>query len=403
MGRFETETINKTYLFERLGAPFHGIVSAGFTTFGLLICIRYFDASDKVKALVAAGTFIGFLFNTYSVSLANRSRRTNTFVLSFLLIVSGLLLVGASLANSLLVFLCFFISAKIVYAQQPPVKTQIYAFNYPARLRGSRAATYLAISAMGAIAFSMLGGMLLDENIEFFRLVIFIMVLACLSNAFLVSHIPSTPLNEPKLGNSLKSISLLWKDPLFGILLGAWMLLGFGNLMMLPLRVEYIANPSYGINASNETVALLTLVIPSVASIACAKLWGVLFDRIHFAVWRIAVNVCFLISIILYFNFSSLWCLVLGALFDGVARGGALVGWSLWVTKIAPPGKTSDYMSIHTLLTGIRGTLAPFLGFYLIYEFHPAVTSWVACALIIASIIIFSFFYKTKRLASVGD
>ena len=272
--------------------------------------------------------------------------------------------------------------------------------NYPARLRGTRSSAFFALSAFGGVTFSVLGGYLLDQNMSYFRIIILLMAVSCFVYAFLFLKIPGSLLSERGKQFSLRSFTLLWQDRLFGSMIMAWFLLGFGNLMMIPLRVEYIANPIYGINASNEMVAIITIVIPSIAAILSTRVWGVLFDRIHFAVWRNGVNVCFVVSILIFFNTHALLWLFIASFIDGIARGGAFLGWSLWVTKIAPPDKIPQYMSIHTAATGIRGVLAPFLGFFLIYEIHPQYTSWIAVFLIVLSIIIFSFMYRVKRLAS---
>ena len=35
----------------------------------------------------------------------------------------------------------------------------------------------------------------------------------------------------------------------------------------------------------------------------------------------------------------------------------------MWVTKLAPANRVADYMSVHTFFTGVRGVLAPIIGF----------------------------------------
>ena len=58
--------------------------------------------------------------------------------------------------------------------------------------------------------------------------------------------------------------------------------MGFGNLMMIPIRVEYLTNPFYGLQKTDLTIAILTLVIPNVFRLLLNPLWGWLFDRINF-------------------------------------------------------------------------------------------------------------------------
>ena len=54
----------------------------------------------------------------------------------------------------------------------------------------------------------------------------------------------------------MRALGYAKQDRLFRRVLISWMLLGFGNLMMLPLRVEYLANPksSYVVVANHKSM-----------------------------------------------------------------------------------------------------------------------------------------------------
>ena len=71
----------------------------------------------------------------------------------------------------------------------------------------------------------------------------------------------SNRLSRNNIGNPWQSSSLIWRDRFFGFILGRWMLLGMGNLIALPVRIEYLANPKFDVNASNTTIAVLMLVV----------------------------------------------------------------------------------------------------------------------------------------------
>jgi predicted MFS family arabinose efflux permease len=86
--------------------------------------------------------------------------------------------------------------------------------------------------------------------------------------------------------------------------------------------------------------------------------------------------------------------------FQGIAMGGGKIFWGLWVTKIAPPEKASAYMSIHMALTGFRGTLAPFLGYWILASSSPALVAWVGLALIAAAMLLFQTLYGHHRLTT---
>jgi MFS family permease len=141
--------------------------------------------------------------------------------------------------------------------------------------------------------------------------------------------------------------------------------MGFANLMMIPMRVEMLANPKYGISMSVSDIALLTGVVPNLARIVLSPIWGWLFDRANFFVLRATLNLGFGLGILTFFTSDDMAGLVIGAVVFGVSNAGGDIAWSLWVTKFAPENRVADYMSVHTFFTGLRGVLAPITGFQL--------------------------------------
>jgi len=141
------------------------------------------------------------------------------------------------------------------------------------------------------------------------------------------------------------------------------MIMGFGNLMMIPIRVDYLANPVYGLEKSELVIAVLTLVIPNVFRLLLNPFWGRMFDRINLFLLRAVLNLFFAAGILIFFNSSTMTGMVIGQICFGIAHAGGDIAWGLWVTKLAPPNRVADYMSVHTFFTGVRGVLAPVIGF----------------------------------------
>src|SRR5947207_7823214 len=102
----------------------------------------------------------------------------------------------------------------------------------------------------------------------------------------------------------------------------------------------------------------------------------------NFFVLRITLNFGFMLGILSFFTTGSLVGLVIGAILFGISNAGGDVAWSLWVTKFAPPERVADYMSIHTCFTGIRGVLAPLVGFYLVTRLSMGTLAGISAALI---------------------
>lgn len=387
-----------TYRSDLMRAPFSGILEAGWSTFALVIAIRYFDASETHKAFIAGSGPIGFLLTPLTLYLAANMRVTPSRACALVFATASVLLIGASATHTLLLFTLFAVSSQMAAVQQGPLMLQIYTENYTSKERGSRMTWPFVLTAIFSIGFAFYGGKVLDQKLEAYHWIFIVMVLAASISAYAFSQIPSSPLSREHVGNPWQNFSLIWKDRFFGFLLGSWMLLGLGNLIALPVRVDYLANPAYGINASNTTIAILLLVVPSIARILSTYMWGKFFDQLHFVSTRNLLNVFFLCSVGFFFFTTNIYMLGLAMAFQGAAFGGGKIFWSLWVTKIAPPEKASSYMSIHMALTGLRGTLAPFIGYYILSQSAPANVAIVGMTLIAVSIVLFELVRGHERL-----
>ena len=74
------------------------------------------------------------------------------------------------------------------------------------------------------------------------------------------------------------------------------------------------------------------------------------------------------------------------------------MAWTLWVTKVAPAGRESSYMSIHSFFTGVRGVPAPFVGYWIITTLGPGQVGWTSVILIGMSSLIFLALSTDRRL-----
>ncbi|MEM1221180.1 MAG: MFS transporter [Verrucomicrobiota bacterium] len=387
-----------TYRNDLRRSPFQGVLEAGWQAFPLLIAIRYFDAPESAKAFIAGAGPIGFLLTPLTLYIAATLRARPNIACAFVFSVAALMVAGATIAQSLLLFSICIIGSQVASVQHGPLMVQVYTANYAAHERGRRISTPLMITAFASVIFAWLGGELLDLEISYYRYLFLCMIVASAASAWAISKTPSLPLSTTNIGNPWQNFSLIWKDRFFGYILGCWMLLGLGNLIALPIRIEYLTDPDYGINANNTTVASLMVVIPAIAKLLSTKIWGHFFDKLHFITTRNLLNICFLLSIALFFFTTNLVLLSIAMVFQGIAMGGGRIFWGLWVTKIAPDEKTSSYMSIHMALTGLRGTLAPFIGYWILTQSAPTTVAYVGIGLIAVAMVLFEFVRKHHRL-----
>lgn len=383
----------KTFRWDLVRGGAYGVVEMGFQVFALLILIRVFEADDSIKRYLPAAHGIGLLLCPFFLGrLAGSGRVRPTTVVSLLWTGAAISVLMAAVSRSGLLVLAGFALAQILVGLGVPLMTRIYSDNYPAIRRGQRVSTAIFCSAILGILFGFVGGGILDidpEHLRFYPLLFVLVAAALVLGAMSIYRIPSdsvASIQSPSVWLYLKEA---WEDRVFRLLLVGWMFMGFGNLMLIPVRVEYLANSRYGVTASNAQIALVMAVTVPAFRILSVPIWGKVFDLLNLIVVRVILNITFMVSIVIFFTTHSLWVMGVGAAMLGVAFGGGALIWSLWVTKIAPPEKVSHYMSVHGMLTGVRATTAPFLGYYLLERGGPLFVASISVVMIVISCFLF--------------
>lgn len=369
--------------------PANGLLETCFNTFALLVAIRYFEADDNLKAWIPAGMFLGMLLNPLWINLTARRGWPLAYAVAVVFGGSAAFLGFSAVAMDPWMFVLAIVGAKLCWAQAIPLMTHLYGTTYLGHERGRRVSSFLAVSTFTAAALGYAIGALLEEKLEAFVWVFALAAIAAAWTAFTATRMPVAYLDRTATGNPIANLGVAARDRVFMVILLGWMVMGVANLMTIPLRTEYMANPIYGVNASEEQVGIVMVTIPQVLRVVTTKIWGGIFDRSNLISMRLAINLLFMASVLSFFLTEKIWMMGLAMGFMGLAQGGAGIIWTLWVTKIAPPEKTSVYMSVHTLFTGIRGSMAPFLGYMAVAALDIQGTALLAAGLIGLSTLMF--------------
>ena len=379
------ERARQTFRLDCGRMAFAGVLETAANTFLLLIAVRHFQAGAMAKAWVAAGGSVGLLLSPVAVRWVEKQGWPATLGAARILFAGA----GACAIAAALPILWVYVPATVLAMATSsaviPLMTQVYHDNYPEAQRGKLYARTFMLRIGASMGFSWLGGWFLDAYPDNFRALLLSFGAAFAMAAALVHRIPSQPLHDSGGTHPLHALRFVREDRLFRHTLIVWMFMGFANLMMLPMRVEYLGNPRYKLNLSAAEIALLTGVIPNLARLIMNPVWGRLFDRMNFFALRTALNFGFALGILAFFTSNSPAGLVAGAVIYGISNAGGDVAWGLWVTKFAPPGRVADYMSVHTFLTGVRGVAAPVLAFQLIQQFSLTALGAFSAALIVIS------------------
>ena len=379
-----------TYRYERWRALASGILETAGATFLLLIAVRWYEAGALSKALVAAGGSVGLMLAPWIVTQVEALRWPVSRAASRLAALGAANLLVMAAAPVQAVFVIGSVLAMTTASAAIPLMTQIYQENYPDRDRGKLfSRTFMIRIAMAAL-FSELAGRLLSAHLSYFRWLLIVFAAAFTFASFCFAHIPSRPLTTSGGTHPFRALRFVRDDTLFRRTLVMWMLMGFANLMIVPLRVEYLANPRHGVTWAGQLlttaqIALLVGVIPNLARLVMSPVWGWLFDRMNFFVLRIVLNLGFALGMLSFFGGNHLAWLIAGAIIYGISNAGGDVAWSLWVTKFAPPERVADYMSVHTFFTGLRGVIALAVAFQLVAYWPVSSISWLGAGMIVVA------------------
>ena len=380
----ETESrTNDTFRREIGRALGTGILESGTTTFLLLIAVRFLDASAVQKSLLASAVFIGYLISPLTTSLSSRFSGSASTSTAVLYLLAALALIPATLTDNAWVFA---VSATISAALANSVLallTTIYQDNFPPTSRGRLLSKIIMVRIVTVALFSWLGGYLVAVENVGPHLLLGTILAAIFFASFCVYGCPSRNMLGAPKALSKSTLLEIWHDRLFRNTMTCWMVMGFGNLMMVSLRVEYLANPAHGVFLETAQVAIFTGVIPNLARFCFSSLWGRLFDRVNFFILRMTLNATFALAALAFFTSTTPIGLTIGALIFGAANAGGDIAWSLWITKFAPSERVAGYMAFHIFLTGIRGVLSPILAFYLLSRFPIGNIVWFASGLIL--------------------
>jgi MFS family permease len=354
----------KTFRLERLRSIAAGITETANATFFGVIAIKYFHCSQTVKGVLLTNTSIGMLLSPVVLWwAAKRGWNTSQGIAIFSFFAAVACLVG--LPDQLSLFVIGGMLSYAAAASVAPLYISLYEGNYRRETRGKLFAANYFLRILSNIGFAFAAGILLDHHLSWYPIILVCYALCFAFSGIVVSKMPQVRLEARGGRNPLTAMRHVKEDRVFRWTLVSWMLLGFANLAMFPLRTEYLANPRYGIDLTASQVALYTSVIPNIARLVFNPIWGPLFDKMNFFKLRIILNTGFMLGFLSFFTGTGVWGLVIGAILFGISNAGADVVWNLWVTKIATPDKTAEYMAVHSFLTGVRGVIAPIFAYQL--------------------------------------
>jgi hypothetical protein len=377
----------RTLVFGSIRSFAFGILETGPKTFFLLIAVRHFGAGDAAKTLVSLPQAFGLIAALLVVSYLARLPVRRSLVVAIAMGLAAAGFFAAAAASSLTWHILWLIPASATGAVTLPLYTAIIKANYPARLRGRLVAVELVLAMLGSALFHLVGGAILEGSGDRYGTLIAGYGIANLIAAGALLFVPSrrprrTSRAAPTV-SPLAALALLWRDRAFGLTVGAWFLFGFGSLLVAPLRILFLTEPRYGFDLPAVQVALIAGTVPDIMRLLFTPIWANLFDRFNFISVRVGLNMCSVLSIVLFFQLHSVPAAIAGAALMGAFNAGGMLAWSLWVTRFADRENTAAYMSVHTFATGMRMMLGATIGIQLASRAGAELVAWIAVGFVV--------------------
>ena len=376
----------RTFGMDLLRSVPMGITETVGSTFAMFVAVGLLQVNTLSKSAIIGGPAIGLLMGFFIVALVRRSGLSVNFAAAIGWGIASLGYASAALyPNSGTIFVTGVVVALLSHALAAPLQSQIYKQHYPDKSRGRLFSTVGMVKAAVSATFGYFAGIwLLGQGVNYGPLFWVFSVCSLLKAGFTLGMRPVYLRKTNKL-SPFQALEHLKRDKVFRKLISSWMLLGFGNLLCMALFVDFITNAAYGFGYGAEKVSLITTTIPMLIFIVSIFVWGAIYDKMNFYQLRLIVNVFFFLGILVYFHSPNYTGLCIGMALHGIGKSGGTVLWSLWTTKFAPVEHVSEYMSVHTLFTGIRGVISAYLAFVIAQSFGPSNVSIVGAICILIS------------------
>jgi MFS family permease len=227
---------------------------------------------------------------------------------------------------------------------------------YPTAMRGSLMAYVRVGFTATATILTPLAGQLLD--VWGYPILFPIAALFGVMSGVLFGRLNYADAPAKTQHNLLDPWRVLWRDKRFRDYSIAFMLCGFGYLLITPLIPILLVDE---LHLTYGEIGFLGMV-NSIFWMLFYIVWGRMVDR-RGGLWTVQINLLLttFISLALFFA-TNIWAAVIAYIVTGVTVAGTDLGWMNAIMQFARKDDVSDYTALHAFLVGLRGIVAPLLG-----------------------------------------
>ncbi|MES2462636.1 MAG: MFS transporter [Armatimonadota bacterium] len=330
-------------------------------------------ASETAIALLAAAPFLGNLCSPlWARQMEGRSKMP--FVQGSWITARSLLFL-TPLAFTAGPFIAIVGGLQFVGTIATPAYTSLMRDIYPDRARGRLMGYVRVIAQVMTFLATLAAGRLLDHHISY-RMLFPVAGVLGIGAAFAFRRVRPLPtklplrsaVTEKKLTNrefALDTLTILRDNEPYRWFAFSVFTYGFGNLMAVPLYGLYQVDV---LRISNTQIANLAN-FASVWSIVGFIFWGWLMDRIGAPKTVLFSIFCIASIAVVYLCTNTVNGLFFASALSGFGFAGIELSYLAAILAYAEGGRAAQYQSLHSLLLGVRGILAPLIGIPLMKHF----------------------------------
>lgn len=265
-----------------------------------------------------------------------------------------------------------------------PAQNSIYQKNIRPQRRSAVYGYTISIGMAVSVVLTFVAGRILDTHESSFRVILVVTGIAGFISSMLLSRIKiqepvvEFPLQRKKLKFTealmdpiKRSVALMKENRPFACFERSFSIYGMGFIMMQPIIPIYMVDK---LQLSYTNNFLAKGILSQLGMLFLAPLFGRLHDKMH-PFKYIGFSFALLMLFPLLFVLSSLWAgesvvaviiVFIAYTIFGLAMTGVNMAWNMSSIFFAGDEDAAMYQSVHVTLTGVRGLIAPLLGFTLL-------------------------------------
>ncbi len=396
-----------TFLLTLSASAFNGLILGILILQEVILKKTLNGTALEITLLTMVPTFSNIFSVYFSRMIKYSSRKSQLFLI--IGIFGRLLLIASPLINSAISFIFILFLHYLFNAFLNPLTNNIMQVNFRKNIRGRIFAISDSVSRISSLVIALAAGVILDYNDTYFRILFVFAGLFGFICCLLYSRIKIRktlfadnsllPVRRFDILYPFKNmINIFSKNKPFGIFELFFFIYGMGFLIVLPAMPIYFVDIMH---MDYSQISFAKGVIGQVFMIFALPLMGIISDKSNPILFSSASFFLLAFYPILLalapVTEHAMFFIYLAFLIFSIAISGVIIVWNLASIFFAGRENSADYQAIHVTLTGIRGIIAPLLGYLIMKSIGVNYVFFAASGFLILASVLMAWLYVSNR------